>query len=171
MSNATEYIAIGVIVGAHGIKGDVRIRILTDEPGQYDNLKSVYVNFNGDRHFRKIENARIATSRYILKLEGIDDRTSAERLKGALLERPLDDLAPLAENEFFIFDLIGLNVKTKEGAQIGTLTDVLELPANDVYVVSGEKQEFLIPAINEVIISIDLDSKEMIINPLDGLLD
>jgi 16S rRNA processing protein RimM len=171
VSNASEYIVIGAIVGAHGIKGDVRIRPLTDVPGQYDNLKSVYVNFNGDRRFRDIERSRTAHSQYILKFEGIDDRTSAERLKGALLERPLDDLAPLAEDEFFIFDLIGLSVKTKEGVHIGKLTDVMELPANDVYVVSGEKKEFLIPAIKDVIISIDLSKKEVIINPLDGLLD
>lgn len=171
MSVAKEYIAIGAVARAQGLKGEIQVLPLTDEPVQFEELTIVFLSMGGSRKAHHVEKVRAAKNRFILKLEGIDDRTASELLKGALIERPIEELAPLAEDEYFIFDLLGLTVKTNDGQNLGKLVDVLDLPANDVYVVSSGTKEILIPAIKDVILKIDFANKEMIINPMDGLLD
>ena len=171
MEQKTDFISIGVVVKARGIKGELVVTPLTDNLIQFNTLTSIYLSFMGERKNFIVEKAHSIQHKIFLKLENINDRTSAQKLKGALIERKRSDLRKLSKNEYFIFDLIGLKVKKLTGEFVGDLTKVLSLPANDVYVVNRGNHEFLIPAIKDVIKKIDLDKKEMIINPIDGLLE
>ncbi len=166
-----EFISIGAIGKAHGINGQFYVIALSDDPEQYRELKSVYLNFKGTRTICAVENIRFTHDRILLKLEGIDDRSTLESHRGALLERERHELRPLSEDEYFIFDLIGLTAKTVQGERIGKLTDILNLPAHDVYVIRNEAEEILIPAISNFIRRIDLKQGEVIVDPIDGLLD
>jgi 16S rRNA processing protein RimM len=167
-----EVISIGAIVKAHGIKGEVSVTPLTDEPKQFSELKSVHLNVKNNRTRVEIEKVRFHQNIIILKLAHINDRNSAENLKGALIEREFSQMRKLEDNEYYIFDLMGLIVKDLQGNIFGEVVDVMDLPANDVYVVrNANEDEFLIPAIQDVIIKIDLVQKEMLIDPMDGLFD
>jgi 16S rRNA processing protein RimM len=166
-----EFIAIGVVVRAHGIKGEFQVFDYTDEPEQFDALTSVYLSLNDVRKLYEIETIRHTRDRIILKLKDIDDRTTASNHKGALIERKLSELRPLSDDEYYIHDLVGLRVETDEGVYLGVISNVLNLPANDVYVVLENGRETLIPAIKDCIRKVDIDNGVMIIHPLDGLLE
>lgn len=171
MHQKNDFISIGAVIKAHGISGEILIIPFTDELEQFNSIDKVFLNLNARRKIYAVKKVRLTDNKIILKLEGIDDRTTAQSLKGALIERKLADLRKLSDNEYFIFDLIGLEVKDVAGEYLGELTDVLTLPANDVYIIKSGEKELLIPAIKEVIKHIDLNRREMIINPIDGLLE
>ena len=107
----------------------------------------------------------------IIKLQGINNRTAAEQLRGGLLQRQRSELRALADDEYFIFDLIGLNVKSVSGDPIGTITEMMNMPAHDIYVVKNGPREILIPAIKSIVKKIDINAGEMIIDPIDGLIE
>jgi len=168
---STDYISIGVVVNAHGIKGELKIHPLTDEPEQFENLDFIYLLNKDDRKLCAVENVRFTQKNIILKIEGVDDRTSAENLKNSLIDIKISDLRPLGQHEYYIFDLIGLRVLTTSGDEKGEIVNVIQYPANDVYVLRIGDKEHLIPAIKEVVMKIDLDEGVMIINPIDGLFE
>ncbi len=171
MRQRPDFILIGKIRNAHGIKGEVVVIPITDDVEQFTTLKEIVIqDKQGKRHFLAIERARFQRDRVILKLATIDDRTAAEHLRGRYIEKRREDCPPLPEGEFYIFDLIGLNVRTTNDVWLGKLVDVMTLPANDVFVVQGDDQEYLIPVIKSVIKSVDLEQELIIIEPIAGLL-
>lgn len=171
MRRQIEFVSIGAVLKAHGTKGEIQVVPLTDEPQQFKTLDTIYLNLNGKRKICAVDKVQLTHNKIILKLKDIDDRTTAQELKAALIERKITDLRKLSDNEYFIFDLIGLKVKNLSGQFIGELIDVLTLPANDVYIINDGEKELLVPAIKDVIKKIDLDRREMFIDPIDGLID
>lgn len=108
----------------------------------------------------------------IVRFQGYPDRSAAERLRDTLIEIDEADLPPLPEGEYYVDDLVGLDVVTIEGEAVGSLTEVLGTGANDVYVVTRPgKKDALIPAIGDVVISVDLEAKRMVIDAVPGLLE
>lgn len=171
MKSRPEYISIGRIIKAHGIKGEVVVVPLTDDLHQFEHLKLIALrNSQAERHFFNIERVRIDSNRILIKFDTIDDRDSAFRLKGWYIEKRTDECEKLPADQYYIFDLIGLKVKTTDNRWLGEVTDVLSLPANDVYVVHDGSKEYLIPAIKDVIKTVDLDEEYLLIEPIAGLL-
>jgi 16S rRNA processing protein RimM len=166
-----EFISIGVIVKAHGIKGQFVVKPLTDELDQFYTFESIYLTLNGKTEKHDIIDVNVSKNLILMQLRDIKDRNTAENFKGAMIEIMFADARELAEDEYFIFDLIGLEAKTIQGEYIGEIIDVWQLPANDVYVLKSGDKEILLPAIKEVVKSISLDQNELIIDPMDGLLD
>jgi 16S rRNA processing protein RimM len=119
----------------------------------------------------RVEYVRATVQTAIIKLEGIDDRTQAETLRNRSLFVREDQIAPPDAGEYFIKDLLGLKIFTEQGELLGTLTDVLELPAHDVYQVNNDREELLIPAISSVIREIDLERRQIIVKLPEGLRD
>jgi 16S rRNA processing protein RimM len=120
----------------------------------------------------RIESSRIQKNVVILTLEEIADRNQAEALKDWEIAIEPEDLEQLPEGRYYIFQLVGLTVFTMEHQELGILTDVLQTGANDVYVVkTAEGKELLLPALKSVVKKIDLQTKEMLVDPLPGLLD
>jgi len=145
-----KYLRVGVITSPHGVRGEVKVYPTTDDVMRFKKLDKVILDLG----------------------RGVDTMNEVEgwRQKDLLITR--DQAIPLEEDEFFITDLIGLNVVTDEGETLGTLTDVMETGANDVYCVkTPEGKELLLPAIRDCILDVDLDKEEMLVHVLPGLLD
>jgi 16S rRNA processing protein RimM len=167
----TEWATIGKVVALFGLGGELKVRVLTDIPNRFAELEAVYT---GDTHTRHvIENAHsYKGDTIVVKLKGIDDTASAEKLRAADLFIPVSELAKLPPDSYYQHDIIGLRVFTLDDTPLGTIIDIIETGSNDVYVVkmnNGEQR--LIPAIKDVIKHIDLIRHTMHIDPIPGLLD
>lgn len=164
-----EFLEAGKIVTTHGIKGEVKIMPYCDSPELLCEFDRLFIGKNHEEII--VERSRVFKNMVIAKLEGIDTPEAAEKLRNKLLYMHRDDLE-LDEDTYFIQDLIGLEVVDADTAQLyGTISDVMQTGANDVYVIKGSDREYLVPAIADVVVSTDLDGNLMKIRPLDGLFD
>ena len=162
---------VGQIVNTFGIKGEVKVTPFTDDINRFDNLKKVYVKTKKDSKLYKVENARYHKNMVLLKLEGIENPEQAELLKNAFLEIDREDAIPLEEGQYFIADLIGLEVYTDEGKILGKVDDIYNTGANDIYVVKDELgKQVLLPGIKDVIKQVDLESKKITVHLIPGLI-
>ena len=169
----TDRFQIGAVSAAHGVRGEVKVFPMIDDPARYKKLKQVIVQKkNGAEETLAVESARFFKNMVLLKWKGIDNRDDAERYRGSALFVPREDAVPLQENEYFIADLIGLSVFTEDGEALGELTDVLQTGANDVYEVTTEKKKkILIPAIRDCILQVDVEAGRMEVHLLPGLAE
>ncbi|MBN1352318.1 16S rRNA processing protein RimM [candidate division KSB1 bacterium] len=167
-----DWISIGYITGAHGIQGDVRVVLLSDRPEKFDKLKKIKLESSaGEIGFFNIEKVRRHGKFVLVKFEEIETRDSAMSLKGASLQIKRESCPRLPADEFYHFELIGLVARSSEGLVLGKVVDILDMPANDIYVISDGKHEYLIPAVKQMIKKIDLKNEEMIIQLIEGLID
>lgn len=167
----TGYFAIGQIIGAHGIRGEVKVSLLTDYPERFRPGSDVFLGA-GDRVMAAvIETARPHRGVQLVKLSIVPDRTAAEALQGAYLLIAEKQAMPLGEHENYVHDLIGLSVETATGEVLGRLVEVLFTGANDVYVVEGGGKELLIPALREVVVQVDVPAGKMVVVLPEGLRD
>lgn len=165
-----NYIALGRILRPHGVRGEVVVEVLTDFPERLGELAQVHL---GDAHqatATAVRSCRGNGDTLLMAFEGYLDRTAVEALRGQLVQVPLDEAAPLPEDTYYPYQLVGLDVVTTAGDDLGRLSDVLFTPANDVYVVTGPRGEVLLPAIRQVIKQIDLDAGRMVVELIPGLL-
>ncbi len=171
VENNTEprFLVIGQIGKAHGVRGEVRVVTHTDIPERFAWLEAVYV---GDKAptLVPVESVRFHKNWVLLKLEGYDDRDQVAVLRGQLLQIEQSQAIPLEEGEYFLFQLDGLSVTTDDGQYLGSITGVIETGANNVFVVNGPDGEILLPDIEEVVVDIDFDERQMIVHILPGLL-
>ncbi len=163
-----QFVAIGKILEPWGEKGEVKVEILTDFPERFASLEKVYIGQIARP--LKVEKARLFEDYAVLKLEGYENRAAASALKGQLLQIPLEELMPLAEGEYYEFEIIGLEVWTEDGIYLGRVKEVIYTGANDVYVTDGPKGEVLIPALEDVVLKIDLEEGKMLVRLPEGLL-
>lgn len=164
-------ITIGKITRTRGLKGEVVISPLTDDPERFFLLKEVWISGKEGSKIFQIEKVKKLNEKIFLKFQGIDSPEAAMPLVNSFLEIQKESLPPLPQNRYYVFDIIGLEVLTTQGKKIGVIKDVISLPANDVYTVSSGTKEYDIPATKEVVKKIDLHKKIMIIEPLEGLLE
>ncbi|MFH1679194.1 MAG: ribosome maturation factor RimM [Candidatus Eisenbacteria bacterium] len=165
-------IHLGTFGRVHGLRGEVRLRVSRLLEPAIPGLPRVFLaREDGESRALSIEGARPHGDAFLLKLEGIDDRTGAEALRGAEVEAAREDLEAAGAEGPFVEDLVGLRVETREGRAIGTLEDVLEYPAGDLYKVRGDGAEHLIPAVPAIVVAIDLEDGRMVVDPPPGLLD
>ncbi|MFC2034601.1 ribosome maturation factor RimM [Chloroflexota bacterium] len=165
-SSKLEFITIGIILAPWGNKGKLKVEIATDFPQRFAPSSNVYIN----RQLTLIESSAWYKGRRIIKLNGINSIEDAEKLRGQLVEIHQSQLYPLPEGQYYHFQLIGLEVWTTQGELLGNITEILSAPSNDTYVVNRAEGDILIPAIEDVIKSIDLNKGGLIIEPIKGLL-
>lgn len=154
-------ISIGQIINTHGVKGELKIYPLTDDIKRFRKLKEVVI----DGEKKQVSWCKLQSDRVILKIEGIDSMDQAMKFKGKYLEVTREEAVKLPEGRFFVADIIGCNVIDSEGREHGLVSDVIFTGSNDVYWVKGKK-ELLIPAIESVVESIDVENKVIKIRPL-----
>lgn len=165
-----DMLQVGVITQTHGIKGEVKVFPTTDDAQRFKKLKKVTLDNGKERRELEITSVKFFKNLVILKFKGIDDINEVEKYKKAALFVTREDAVPLEENEYFIADLIGLRVVSDEGEELGTLDDVLQTGANDVYVVKNDKgEEILVPAIKDCVKNVDIEGGEIILHLLPGL--
>lgn len=155
----TSFIRIGQIINTHGHKGELKIYPLTDDVSRFDELNHIYIKQGNDYCQYDVDSVRYYQNFVLIFLKQIPDMNEAEKLKGHYLELPVNELRELPAGHFYIFQLIGLNVY-ENGRCLGSIKDVLKTGSNDVYVVKDpeRKKEILIPALKEVVKSINLES-------------
>ncbi len=159
---------VGRIIAPWGIRGDVTIEILSDNPKRFASGAHLLLEAAGDV---EVERLREISGKPVLKLRGVDTRNDAEALRGRLLQVPEADLMVLPPGTYFHHQILGLQVETVDGARLGTVDEIFPTGSNDVYVVKAGAREYLIPAIADVVKQIDLDSGRIVIDPMPGLLD
>ncbi|MCD7738794.1 MAG: ribosome maturation factor RimM [Lachnospiraceae bacterium] len=163
---------VGVIANTHGVRGEVKVFPTTDDAKRFKKLKKVLLDTGKDMISLDVESVRFFKQFVILKLKGIDDMDAAMACKGKSLLVSRQDAVRLRKDEYFIADLIGLSVYNEDGTLLGSVTDVLQTGANDVYAVKMENgRELLLPAIKECILEIDLEGRSMRVHVMDGLMD
>lgn len=145
-------IRVGQVVGVHGIRGALKITSLTDFDDRFASGSELYLSGTA----RRVEWSRAQKAQLVLKLQGLDDRTVAEGQRGQYLEVPEEAVHALPEDAWYHDQLVGLAVRTESGRGLGRLAEVLENPANDVWVARGESGETLLPATREAVLSVDV---------------
>ena len=167
-----DTLRVGVISSTHGVRGEVKVYPTTDDVNRFKKLKTVILDTGREQMTLSIENVKFFKNMVILKFKEFNNINEIEKYKGKDLLIRRDQAVKLAPNENFITDLIGLKVVTDEGKEFGTLTDVLQTGANDVYVIESlEGKEYLFPAIPQCILDVNLESQMVTVHILDGLLD
>ncbi len=161
-----SHIVVGRIVGSHGVSGAIRVRVMSDVPHRFDSERLLHV---GGHAYSITNSAPAPNGQMILQLQGVDSLDAARGLVGQSVTVPLAAVPQLQEGEYYHFQLLGMNVLTEEGECLGRVREILETGSNDVYVVSGESGEVLIPALTEVIREVRLNEGLMVVKLLEGL--
>lgn len=167
-----DTLRVGVISSTHGVRGEVKVFPTTDDVNRFKKLKTVILDTGREQMTLTIEGVKFFKNMAILKFKEFNDINEVEKYKGKDLLIKRDQAVKLGKDENFIVDLIGLNVVTDEGEEFGTLKDVLQTGANDVYVIEHKDgREYLFPAIKQCILKVDLDTKTITVHIMEGLLD
>ena len=166
-----ELLQVGVITSTHGVRGEVKVFPTTDDAARFKQLKHVLLDTGREMKPLEIQGVKFFKQFVILKFKGIDNINDIERYKRCPLLVERKDAVELKEDEYFIADMIGIQVETEDGEVFGTLKDVMETGANDVYVIDTEEHgEVLVPAIKECILDVDVENRKMTIHLMDGLI-
>ncbi len=161
-----EFITIGRILAPWGTKGKLKVEVITDSPQHFTPCSKIYIN----RQLMTIDNTQWHKGKAIIKLDTIDSFEYAQRLRGQPIEVHHSQVYPLPEGQYYHFQLIGLEVWTTQGELLGNISQILTAESNDNYVVHGAKGEILIPAIEDVVKTIDLNKRRVVIEAIEGLL-
>ena len=167
---AADLITIGRVVRPHGIDGTLKIFPLTDFPQHFETLEEVFLVKERTEKVH-IEQVRFHKGHILLKVAQCHDRACAEKWTGAFVSIDSKDLWPLKEGEYYQFQIEGLNVVTEEGKFLGKVKEIISTGSNDVYIVGKGEEELLLPATKEVIKSIDLEKKVILVHLMEGLID
>lgn len=165
-----DLLQVGMITSTHGVRGEVKVFPTTDDPARFKKLKNVVLDTGKEMIDLEVAGVKFFKNMVIVKFKGIDNINDVEKYRQKSLYVTRENAVKLKKNEYFIADLIGLVAKSDEGEDLGTLSDVLQTGANDVYVLSKEgSDDILLPAIRECVKEVDLDNGEITVHLLPGL--
>lgn len=154
-----KYIVVGEVLKPQGVRGEIKLRPITDDPGRFEKLKDAFWELNGEYVPVKLRFVRFDGTAVYLKIEGVEDRDEAEKLRGRLLCVDRDHAVKLEEGTYFIVDLVGLRGIDTDGNELGVLSEVMQPGTNDVYVFTDKKRrrETLVPVIAGVVVNTDIE--------------
>jgi 16S rRNA processing protein RimM len=161
------HLVIGRILGPHGVDGEVKVEVLTDFPERFGLLKTAYLG--KELNAVTVMGCRMQGRRALLKLAGYEDRDAAGRLRGQLVQIPMDEAVPLGDEEYYLYEILGLEARTTEGEYLGRVVEIIDTGSNDVYVVRDGDQEILIPALSDVVTRVDLEEGRIEVQLPKGL--
>jgi 16S rRNA processing protein RimM len=161
-------LAVGRVLRPHGLRGELRVELLTDYPERFALHRLLYLGPTAQPY--ELEAVRFHKEAALIKLVGCDDRDAAGLLRGQLVQIPMDQAVPLEDGEYYLFQVIGLEVVTDAGESLGRVVEVIDTHANDVYLVRGPRGEVLLPAIADVVQEIDWEARRIRVTLLPGLL-
>ncbi len=162
-----EQFKLGKIVSAVGLKGEFKVYPYTDYKERFEEMKELYI----EKDLHIIEKVRYSGQLVILKIQGIDDRTSAEKMRGKYLLIDRENARKLPDDSYYIADLIGLAAVDENGAAIGTVSDVIQNPAHDIYeILAADGRKILVPAVDEFVLNVDLEGGFIVLHLIEGML-
>ena len=166
-----QLLQVGVISSTHGVRGEVKVFPTTDDVKRFKKLKKVILDTGKEQLPLEIEGVKFFKQFVILKFRGIDNINDIEKYKGKRLLVDREHAVKLKKDEYFIADMIGMDVFTEDGELFGALKDVMETGANDVYIIEmSDGKEVLVPAIKQGILDVDIENRKMVIHLLEGLV-
>ena len=166
-----QLLQVGVISSTHGVRGEVKVFPTTDDVKRFKKLKKVILDSGKEQLPLEIEGVKFFKQFVILKFRGIDNINDIEKYKGKRLLVDREHAVKLKKDEYFIADMIGMDVFTEDGELFGALKDVMETGANDVYIIEmSDGKEVLVPAIKQCILDVDIENRKMVIHLLEGLV-
>lgn len=167
-----DLLQVGAITQTHGLRGEVKVFPTTDDAKRFKKLKEVILDTGREKITLEIENVRFFKNLVILKFKGIDNINDIERYKGKSLYVTRENAVKLKKDEYFIADLIGVEIYDETDTNIGVLENVITTGANDVYEITlSDGRNLLLPAIKQCVLDVDMDKRRMKIHILEGLLD
>lgn len=165
----TDLVTVAEVLRPHGLKGALRIKVETDNPKRFRRGARLLVGKDGLLREAEVERF-VDQGRYgIVKLSGVDSPEQAQGLAGAWLAVPAGELPPLPENSFYTFQILGMEVRSKDGRSLGRIAGIESLPAGDVYRVEGPLGSFGVPAAGDIILEVDTGRGAMVIDDREGL--
>ncbi|MFZ0448095.1 MAG: ribosome maturation factor RimM [Desulfatiglandaceae bacterium] len=165
-------LAVGKVLRPHGLRGLLRIQVYADSGSIFDKAGKVFLKLESAECLEFTFNSlQPVKSNFILKLEELASLNEAEKYRGAEILVRKDALPPREDDEYFWFELVGLDVFSENGEYLGPIIDIISTGGHDTYVVKGGKGEILIPGTHETVKDIDLERRKMTISPIEGLLD
>jgi 16S rRNA processing protein RimM len=163
---------VGRISGAHGLNGAVRVRPDDPESESLARVNRIFLRRGSEIEERRLRSARrVNRETFKVAIEGIDDANAAETLRNAEVLLVEADLPPAGPGEFYYYQALGCEVLTTAGERLGVVAEVFATGANDVWTVRDESRELLVPVIEDVVESLDLEARRIVVRPLPGLLD
>lgn len=167
-----DLLQVGAITQPHGIHGEVKVFPTTNDVRRFKALKEVILDTGREKLTLEIEGVKFFKQYVILKFKGFDNINDIEKYKGKPLLVTRENAVKLGRDEYFIADLIGVEVYDEDGQYLGVLKNVIETGANDVYEVTFEDgRDVLLPAIKQCILDVDIENRRMKVHIMDGLLD
>ena len=167
-----DLLQVGIITSTHGVRGEVKVYPTTDDPRRFRRLKEVVLDTGREKINLEIEGVKFFKQFMILKFKGLDNINDIEKYRQKSLYVTRKNAVRLQRDEYFIADLIGLKVQDEDGTELGTVKDVIETGANDVYEVEmADGRSLLLPAIKQCILNVDVENGMMQVHVLEGLLD
>ena len=167
-----DLLQVGIITSTHGVRGEVKVYPTTDDPRRFRRLKEVVLDTGKEKMNLEIEGVKFFKQFVILKFKGLDNINDIEKYRQKSLYVTRKNAVRLQRDEYFIADLIGLKVQDEDGKELGTVKDVIETGANDVYEVEmADGKSLLLPAIKQCILDVDVENGTMQVHVLEGLLD
>lgn len=168
-----DLLKVGVITSTHGVHGEVKVFPTTDDANRFKRLKHIILDTEREKLTLEIEGVKFFKQMVILKFKGLDHIEDVERYRQKNLYVERKNAVKLYKDEYFIADLIGLQVFEEDGKLFGTLKDVITTGANDVYAVemADTGEEILIPAIKQCILDVKIEERKMTVHIMEGLLD
>ena len=166
-----QLLQVGIISSTHGVRGEVKVFPTTDDVKRFKKLKQVVLDTGRGHLPLEVESVKFFKQFAILKFKGIDNINDIEKYKGKSLLVDRKHAVKLQKDEYFIADMVGMNVFTDDGKEFGVLKDVMETGANDVYIIDSlEHGEVLVPAIKQCILEVDIENRKMVIHLMEGLV-
>ena len=165
-----DYIQIGKVANTHGVRGDLKIFPLTDDITRFELLNQIRIENNNRIYTCTITGIKYFKNLVILQLKEVQNMNEALELKGGTVLIPMEEVLPLAENENYIYEMIGLIAKEEDGTELGPLKEVLETGTHDIYVIDdGSKHGLMIPAVNEFVREVNVNEGYLIVKLIEGL--
>lgn len=167
-----DRLEVGKIVNTHGLKGEVKIVTWTDYPEVFEDLEYVFAKKKTEEIKLNLKNVKYQKNNIIAKFSEINSIEEAETFKNCVLTAERDMLGELPEGVYYIADLIGCEVFSDEGENLGKISDVFNTGANDIYAVSlPQRKDMLIPVTDDTVKSVDIENKKVIVHLIEGLED
>ncbi len=166
------WLVVAEIGPPHGLRGEVVARLSGVGPEEIREIEGLVLRWaDGRERPTRVVRARPRKVGWILEIEGVRNRTESEGCRDAVLLASRDELPAPGEDEWYVADLVGMQVETEDGERLGVLDEVLQLPANDVFVVRGKRGEILLPVTEEVVREVEVEAGRVKVRLLPGLLD
>lgn len=163
-------VPIGELVGVHGVRGESRLRPFNPDSAVLANVDDVFLVRGGIARRHALEHARPHARVWLLAIEGVDSIGAADALRGATVAVRESDLPALEPGEFYWYQLVGLEVVDTSGRPLGAVSEIVSTPGSDVLVAVHDGKECMIPMVDSMVVRVDLDRRQIVVEPVDGLV-